>query len=225
MPGIIRVAFYLPVNEILADKKNANRVTRSLHIDVCFKDSSNNRRIEEVHPPSAWPVQTQHLILNADHNGLSRLYVKQWSWLDRSLPGSDEILLTSWKFEKSFVILYDILFPNKAELSLSTTVSFSLLTMAIDNIKPWQMSRRMTKPTKWRAPNEDSDQPGHPPSLIRVFTVHKKKASVLSYPLSAQQRLWSDWADAQANLSLRCAHRSFCWFVMRKLKCQISSVS
>ena len=22
------------------------------------------------------------------------------------------------------------------------------------------------------APSEDSDQPGHPPSLIRVFTVH-----------------------------------------------------
>ena len=28
-----------------------------------------------------------------------------------------------------------------------------------------------------------------------------KKALALSYPLSAQQRLWSDWADAQADLS------------------------
>ena len=36
------------------------------------------------------------------------------------------------------------------------------------------------------APSEDSDQPGHPPSLIRVFAVHMKKAWVLSYPLSAQ---------------------------------------
>ena len=26
------------------------------------------------------------------------------------------------------------------------------------------------------APSEDSDQPGHPPSLIRVFTVRVKKA-------------------------------------------------
>ena len=33
-----------------------------------------------------------------------------------------------------------------------------------------------------------------------------KKAWVLSYPLSAQRRLWSDWADAQADLSLRCPH-------------------
>ena len=64
------------------------------------------------------------------------------------------------------------------------------------------------------APSEDSDQPGHPPSLIRVFTVRKKKAWVLSYPLSAQRRLWSDWADAQADLSLRWAHRHFVSFVM-----------
>ena len=39
------------------------------------------------------------------------------------------------------------------------------------------------------APSEDSDQPGHPSSLIRVFAVRMKKAWVLSYPLSAQRRL------------------------------------
>ena len=36
------------------------------------------------------------------------------------------------------------------------------------------------------APSEDSDQPGHPPSLIRGFAVRMKKAWVLTYPLSAQ---------------------------------------
>ena len=51
------------------------------------------------------------------------------------------------------------------------------------------------------APSEDSDQPVHLPSLIRVFTARIKKAWVLSYPLSAQRRLWSDWVDAQADLS------------------------
>ena len=56
------------------------------------------------------------------------------------------------------------------------------------------------------APSKDSDQPGHPPSLIRVFAVHMKKAWDLSYQLSAQRRLRSDWADAQADLSLRWAH-------------------
>ena len=54
------------------------------------------------------------------------------------------------------------------------------------------------------APSEDSDQPGHPPSLIRVFAVRLKQQLVLSYPLSAQRRLWS--AD------LRWAQMSCCWF-------------
>ena len=67
------------------------------------------------------------------------------------------------------------------------------------------------------APSEDSDQLGHSPSLIRVFTVRMKQAWVLSYPLSAQRRLWSDWADAQADLSLCWAHSHFGSFVMRRL--------
>ena len=67
------------------------------------------------------------------------------------------------------------------------------------------------------APSEDWDQPGHPPSLIRVFAVRMKKAWVLSYPLSAQLRLWSDWADAQADLSFRLVHSHIVGFVMSRL--------
>ena len=67
-------------------------------------------------------------------------------------------------------------------------------------------------------PSEDSDQHGHPPSLIRVFAVRMKKALVLSYPLSAQRRLWSDWADAQADLSLRWAHSHFVGFVLSRFR-------
>ena len=62
------------------------------------------------------------------------------------------------------------------------------------------------------------DQPGHPPSLIRVFAVRMRKAWVFSYPLSAQRRLWS---DAQADLSLRWAHSHSVGFVMRRLICYI----
>ena len=62
------------------------------------------------------------------------------------------------------------------------------------------------------APSEDSDQPGHPPSLVRVFGVRMKKHWALTYLLSAQWRLWSDWTDAQADLSLHWAHMSFCCF-------------
>ena len=84
--------------------------------------------------------------------------------------------------------------------------------------------------TRWQnqqsecAPSEDSDQPGHPPSLIRVFAVRMKKAWVLSYPLIAQRRLWSDWADAQADLSLRWAHTHFVDFVMSRLMYSFSCI-
>ena len=45
-----------------------------------------------------------------------------------------------------------------------------------------------------------------------------KKAWVLSYPLSAEQRLWSDWADAQADPSLCWVHSDhFVGFVMSRL--------
>ena len=47
----------------------------------------------------------------------------------------------------------------------------------------------MTKPSKWHVRLAKTDQPGHPPSLIRVLAVGMKKALVLSYPLSAQGRL------------------------------------
>ena len=61
------------------------------------------------------------------------------------------------------------------------------------------------------APSEDSDQPRHSPSLIRVFAVRMKKAWVLSYPLSAQQRLRSDWAGwSESSLDAQ----SFCWFFL-----------
>ena len=49
-------------------------------------------------------------------------------------------------------------------------------------------------------------------SLIRVFAVCMKKHWALNYLFSAQWRLWSDWVDAHADLSLCWAHMSFCWF-------------
>ena len=75
----------------------------------------------------------------------------------------------------------------------------------------YEPARDKTKKTAC-APSEDSDQPGHSPSLIRVFAVRIMKVWVLSDPLSAQQRLWSYWADTQTDLSLRWAHMPICWF-------------
>ena len=109
-----------------------------------------------------------------------------------------------------------------------------LVSMAYCNNLKTSLSHLMTKPTKWHVcPANTQISLGiclvwsesfftrtvktHPPSLIRVFAVRVKKACVLSYPLSAQRRLWSDWTDAQADLSFRWAHTHFVGFVMRRL--------
>ena len=62
------------------------------------------------------------------------------------------------------------------------------------------------------APREDSDDPGHHPSLIRVIAVHMKKPWALIYLLSVSEDSDQTRPDAQADLSLCWAHMSFCWF-------------
>ena len=47
-----------------------------------------------------------------------------------------------------------------------------------------------------------------------VWSVFAVRFMVAQHPrlLHAHSEDWSDWADAQADLSLCWAHRSFCWF-------------
>ena len=55
-------------------------------------------------------------------------------------------------------------------------------------------------------PSEDSDQPGHPPSLIRVFAVRMKKVLGSLATHLAHSEDWSDWVDAHADLSVCWVH-------------------
>ena len=71
-------------------------------------------------------------------------------------------------------------------------------------------------------PSKDSYQPGHPPRLIRVFAVRSVGSLGPNFASGGQHRLW---ADAQADLSPRWAHRSFCWFVMPWLNFHIETTS
>ena len=52
------------------------------------------------------------------------------------------------------------------------------------------------------APSEDSDQPGHPPSLIRVFAVRSMGSWGPKVSSCWQWGLWSDWAECWSELSL-----------------------
>ena len=59
---------------------------------------------------------------------------------------------------------------------------------------------------------------------LSVFSVRMTHEETLGPQLSmsVKRRLRSDWAGAQADLSLRWAHRSFCWFVMSRLMVRIA---
>ena len=58
------------------------------------------------------------------------------------------------------------------------------------------------------APSEDSDQPAHPRSLIRVFAGHSVGSQISEASLGGQWRLWEACVDVQADLSL-------CWVLMQ----------
>ena len=91
-----------------------------------------------------------------------------------------------WKSKVSTIFLIKLAFHNLESCivslvlikSISTTLIYILFEPADDQTNKMNC-----------APSEDSDQPGHPPSLIRVFAVRMKKPWVLSYQLSAQRKL------------------------------------
>ena len=56
------------------------------------------------------------------------------------------------------------------------------------------------------APSEDSDQTAHSRSLIRIFTGRILDSEGCKVSSCCQRRLWSDCADAQADLILCWAH-------------------
>ena len=115
------------------------------------------------------------------------------------LKSSPSIALMNYTFMPSEYLRYCL---NEDSMSVSVT-------------KNWTATQRNQQ--NECAPSEDSDQPGHPPSLIRVFAVR----SMAKDPcfLHADSKVWSDWADAQADLSLRWAHTHFFGFVMSRLIC------
>ena len=67
------------------------------------------------------------------------------------------------------------------------------------------------------APSENSDQPGHSPSLIRVIAVRSMGSYGPKLSWYWQGRLGSDWVHAQADLSLRWVHSHIVGFDMSRL--------
>ena len=70
----------------------------------------------------------------------------------------------------------------------------------------------LTKPIKWHV------HPAKTQISLCIHTVWSESLLCAQWVakdprfLHADSEHWSDWADAQADPSLRWAHRSFCWF-------------
>ena len=105
---------------------------------------------------------------------------------------------------------------NPLSLSQSPIARDQQNYLELSVVRHNKMSCDMTKPTK--LPSEDSDQPGHLPSLIRVFAVRSMGSWGPMLSSCGQRKLWSDWANAQDDLSLRWADSHIVSFVMSRLK-------
>ena len=104
-------------------------------------------------------------------------------------------------FYMTFSLIYTII-ASKYHIYIAPYILVSRYAQAVDTCMCSMTCTLCKWAATWQnqqnesAPSEDLDQPGHPPSLIRVFAVRMKKPWIRSYPLSAQRRLKSDWADA-----------------------------
>ena len=90
---------------------------------------------------------------------------------------------------------------------------FYVLSLPLCCMTNWAASWKNKKKKKKMAcaPSEDADQPGHPPSLIRVFAVRSIGSQGPNASSCGQRRLWSGWSES----SLGARH--FVGFVMRRL--------
>ena len=105
-----------------------------------------------------------------------------------------------------------MIFCGQSIYLLQTSISLLGKAVLLPNLlKQTKLSHCMTKPTKWHVPPAKTDQPGHRPVISESLLCAQWVAKDPTY-LHVDSKDWSDWADAQSDLSLRWAHRSFCWF-------------
>ena len=117
-----------------------------------------------------------------------------------------------WKCNVLWFYLFGQGVPNetKGTINLKTDFILSFCSKNHTNIwaAMWQNQQNEC------APSEDSDQPGHQPSLTRVFAVRSMGSLRPKVSSCGQRRLWSAWAS---DLSLCWAHTHFVGFVMSRL--------
>ena len=85
------------------------------------------------------------------------------------------------------------------DINRSLVFRFTLMHYCTEPVYDTWAATWQNQQNEW-APSEDSDQPGHPPSLIRVFAVCMKKAWVLSLATHKAQSEDSDQTGRKPRL-------------------------
>ena len=107
-------------------------------------------------------------------------------------------------------LLFQISSFQTAYISHVSSLWRTLTTKSPKYLEQMHMSRCTTKPMKWCAPSEDSDQPEHLPSLMREFAVPFGKLRTQCFFMRTGK---TDQTGQMPRLIWVCwAHRSFCWF-------------
>ena len=89
----------------------------------------------------------------------------------------------------------------------------SWYSLGTSNEYPQHMSQRTKKTyNKICVTRKDSDQPVYPPSIARVLVYASLDSLKAAEGTCDRRKLWSDCAYAQADLSLRRSHVSYCRF-------------
>ena len=146
------------------------------------------------------------------------LYQEKTFHLEVSLPNPrrvcDATINCDWQLQQ-ILARYTGIIKQVKFLSITTVNYFSLIpTLWFCDLfqNMWTVNERQHDKTHkiTYVPSGHSDQPGHLPSLIRVFAVRIRRNSGSLATHWVDSKDWSHWADAQADLRLRWAHMSFC---------------
>ena len=157
--------------------------------------------------PFPHPTDATHKIWSRLANWLQRYSsLKVWTTTDDDGP-LVYYKLTLWAFGSGELKIWTC--------AVSTEKHLSKISIPRQFFNKWDMTWQNHQ--NGCAPSKDSDQHGHPPSLNRVFAARMKNLGFLASHW-AHSKDWSDWVNAQADLSLHWAHTPFVGIVMSWLK-------
>ena len=137
----------------------------------------------------------------------AQFFLNDYKWLIMAVPVFGSV--RSFRFQlHTLVFVFFCIFSSLKLLTKDFLIHVHVSHACV--VCANKLSRDMAKPTKWVCAQRRLRSAWASAQSDQSLRFRMKKAWVLSYPLSAQWRLWSDWADAGYKLIL--LRRLYCLF-------------